>query len=1220
MAADKSLKDLSNAVYKIAENSPKIQKDVKDIRDAVCGTDGILESLYVINKNIENSKKKDSLSKLSGKKSNDINNKLLKSTSSITSVLKNILDDVKKVSRRGDKKIQVNDVGKNNKPTVSLLRRILNAIKNISGRNSERRQESRRLERYPEDRRDRKIKGLETVSRSISIVERLKNIKLKDFLFANRKLKNLSKIMLRSLGLFRNFKNQKEAEGTVSLINSSIDIVKKLGKIWIISKPAQWGERAIEKIFLGDKKTNKGLLGLFRKINSNKRQIQKGKRTMTDILKSCGSFLLTTMILTGIAALSIPAMLGALLMKGVVHLLIGTYKVLSKSSKYIIKGSIALLILSSSVITFALGLGMMTKAIKDMKLKDIGLMIASITGVGLAVAGIGFLVVPIAIGSASLLLISASIGILGLALKAWKTIDAKSAMGNIKEAVGGLREIFGLELGKGDENKSFVKRLGGGLMDIAMGILNFGKSFFIMGSLLLAGATLGLLYHGLKRWSSFDGKSAANNIRTTIGALKDVFGLNEVQGGFGTKLKALGGGVLDLGIALLQSGKAFVQLGTLTVATAMMDVIRLTLKPWQKDFDARPAAKNIKITITALKDALGLDTREPETLDGKGLWNQFKGVVSDALGFGAALLQFGKTFFQMGSILLGIGIMGTIRKSLEKWNNYDSSKSTKNIKNTLIDLKDAFGLTTHKPEKLDGKGLWNQVKGVMSDALGFGATILQFGKTFFQMGSIFLAMGMMNKVRDNLEKWDNYDSKSAIGNIKITLESLKDTLGLNTREPETLDGKGLWNQLKGVGSDIIGFGATVIQFGKMFFQMGSIFLGMGMMNKTRDVLEKWNDYDSSGAIKNIRDTLYNLKDTLGLNTREPETLDGKGLWNQLKGLTGDVLGFGAAILQFGKSFFQMGSIFLGMGMMNKVRDNLEKWNDYDSSSAIGNIRNTISNLKEVMGLINNNEEKEENTTEQKAKWYERVWEGIKNTGKKISTVASGVANGIKSMAKLSGMVDFTSAMAEIKDYLSPYDNYDSSKSIGNIRNTVIDLLSVVKDGDASIKRSNAFKKTSEHIKDGLKDLEKGFKNIKTIQTVHEPIDKTVKSINMLDLEKATVMTDMFKSFAKIGNRPLNKFTDAVNRFVKSCGELIGSMNRLSDSNESIDRTQEVVVDNSTNGSPKNNGSFYIENTKDLAQAIAEAIKSLPINVENNMSDIRLVVDGTSGKKVILSLE
>ena len=45
--------------------------------------------------------------------------------------------------------------------------------------------------------------------------------------------------------------------------------MEKLAKVSIISKPAQWGAKAIEKIFLGDGKKSKGLLKLFRKRKKN---------------------------------------------------------------------------------------------------------------------------------------------------------------------------------------------------------------------------------------------------------------------------------------------------------------------------------------------------------------------------------------------------------------------------------------------------------------------------------------------------------------------------------------------------------------------------------------------------------------------------------------------------------------------------------------------------------------------------------------------------------------------------------------------------------------------------------------------------------------------------------------------------------------------------------------------------------------------------------------
>ena len=93
---EKSLKDLTSAVYKIAENSPKIQKDVKDIRDAIVGTDGLVESVKQLTKKLDDMQKKGTLSKITGKSGNRYDRIIIKSTSSIEKTLNKILDVVSK--------------------------------------------------------------------------------------------------------------------------------------------------------------------------------------------------------------------------------------------------------------------------------------------------------------------------------------------------------------------------------------------------------------------------------------------------------------------------------------------------------------------------------------------------------------------------------------------------------------------------------------------------------------------------------------------------------------------------------------------------------------------------------------------------------------------------------------------------------------------------------------------------------------------------------------------------------------------------------------------------------------------------------------------------------------------------------------------------------------------------------------------------------------------
>ena len=401
MAGEKSLKDLTSAVYKIAENSPKIQKDVKDIRDVICGTNGILETLVSINQ-VAQQNKKGNLEKLTEKsrlKNIDHKKKLLKSTASIELLLKSILGKMDKVG---------------------------------SGRSG-----SGRLSRDTDDR-DR-LRRLGAISKSIEIIERLRGIDVKDFLFAKKKMKNIHKIMTNFLNLFRNFKNTKEMESTISLANSSVDLIKKLSKIAILAIPAKIGAKTIERIFLGDGKKYKGILGILRKLGQNQKTIIAGRLAAKHVKAACTSLFLSAMLLTGIAVVGIPAMLGALFTKGIVWILTGTFKMLTKASPKVLAGSVVLLIMSSSVITFALGLGLMAKATKNFSWKQFGLMVASIGSIAGMLALIGLPVVApfIAIGSGALLLMSASLGLFALSLMTWQNINVKKSMANIETAIGG---------------------------------------------------------------------------------------------------------------------------------------------------------------------------------------------------------------------------------------------------------------------------------------------------------------------------------------------------------------------------------------------------------------------------------------------------------------------------------------------------------------------------------------------------------------------------------------------------------------------------------------------------------------------------------------------------------------------------------------------------------------------------------------------------------------
>ena len=746
--AEANLKDLTSAVYKIAENSPKIQKDVKDIRDAVIGTGGILETINVIVEKLDLSKKKGRIEKLVNKPSLRQDKTLIKNTNSMTDILNKILIQVSKINARPKLKNENINTGRKSRLNADNFKREL-------------------------DRKD-KGKGLESFYKSIDIIDKLKGIKLKDFLFTKTKLKHLGNILKRSLKIFSNFKNKEEAENTICFIESSVGVIESLKKVGKTARLSKKGAKTLDTIYFG-KRGKGGLINLFRNIHKNRKEIEGGKKSIADIHKATGTMLLTSLALTGIAVVGIPAMLGALAMKGIVYLLTGTFFTLSKVSRPVKKGSRVLLAMSVSIIAFSLGLGLMTKAIKDMKLKDVGLMMASIAGIGLTVAGIGLLAAPIALGSASLLLLSASLGLFALTLHFWGNFDAKKPMANIKEAIGGLRETFGLELGKGNEKKSFGQRLKGGLMDIAMGVLNMGSSFFIMGSLLLTGVALGVLYHGLKNWDNFNGTKAAKNIKVAVGTLKDVFGIGDTGKGFTGKLMKLGGGILDMGVTLLQGGKALAEMGIISITTGMSDMIRLFLIPWEK-YNAIPAATNMGIAINSLKNIFGLEEQNDS------LGSKLGRLGGSILDMGSALFNAGGTFVKMGTITIATGMAGKIKENLTVWEDYDSSKPIENMGIAVNGLLNLFGINqlrneNQQAEKKKGllESVGNFMKGVKEAAVRTADTIDTLGDSnnaLAKIKSLDLITSILSSVKKSLTSWDTYDPTNALKNIKKSIFDL----------------------------------------------------------------------------------------------------------------------------------------------------------------------------------------------------------------------------------------------------------------------------------------------------------------------------------------------------------------------------------------------------------------------------------------------------------------
>lgn len=916
--AEANLKDLTSAVYKIAENSPKIQKDVKDIRDAVIGTGGILEAINVIVEKLDFSKKKGRIEKLVNKPTLRQDKTLIKNTNSMTDILNKILIQVSKINARPRLKNE-----------------------NIStGRRS--RLNENNFKREP-DRKD-KGKGLESFYKSIDIIDKLKGIKLKDFIFAKTKMKHISNMMIKFKDMFKSFKNKKEMEATVEFANSSIEIVKKLSKVAIFAIPAQLGLKTIERLFLGSKRKGGGLLAVFREVDNNKKIIKSGSKSMKEILAATGAMFLTSVLLSGLAVTGIPAMLGALAMKGIVWIMKGTFEILNKAKKNALQGSLVLLIMSSSLITFALGLGFMVKAVKGMKWKDFGMMMASIAAISAVFAVIGIPAVTALIGLGSIAVLAMGASLLLFSIGLAKTINT----------------LKGTDWDEFNEMSKSIWKLGleiskVGALSIPIGL---GSS-----ALIMMGGSLFLFGGAIKSWMKLSNiQPALDNIKNAVKSVKDV-----VKGRFDMK-----------------------SVRQLRKVGRTLKVLYKGIKDWDK-FDGLKAAKNIGITIEKLNEVF------KKQIDKKNV----------------------NTYGSVGRVLR------RLYKGLKFWESINSQKATTSVAYAVTILKRTFSGNVDK----------NQVK---------------------TMDTLVKVTSMSSGIIDSLKVWDSYKPGDALSKIETTVNEL-----LN-------------------------------------------IFGMSELKKTQ--LED-----------NVKDAVVKKK------------------------------GFLANITE---------------GVVNVVKTTVDNMNNNATNRGV---KKTMASLEEVMN-----------------------------------------------------------SLFSVKTFLTPWLNFDSTAGITNIQSSIKGILSqimytaeVEKLYGGSVQNpvlGKYFMRTSTHLMSGMNNLSKGLSGLSNFSNLEIPFKNTIKSINKLDVSKASVMLNLFKSFSRIGIKPFDRFTKAVYKFSDSCNDLIEALDNF----EPI--SNNTVTTNENGETTISSGSVSITNSQDLAKAIAEAIKSLPINVQTDISDVRLVVNNETGRRIILSLD
>ena len=359
-----------------------------------------------------------------------------------------------------------------------------------------------------------KQKGLSGI---VDVFNKLKNISLKNIIDGNKKLNKIKE-------LFGNIEKDLDVKGKdfntiIELINATPEILKKLQKIDVkINKVIK--NNVIKKlcdIFIGK---DNSILSLSILLKKHEKSFESARKATKNITILVGNLLTTSILLTVASVTAIPALLGALALKAIVHMLIPIAKTLSKNNKHILKavgsaiifttftglmvistlilkkiadngtsallgsifllgiisinilsfkllggqlknivlGSICLAIMSASLLIFGAALGKMSKETKDVDFIQSAVVAGSIVVLGVAIAAIGipFVAGFIALGSIALLSMSIPLMLFSETLRNVSEVGGEISLINIGKFCAGIAEL-GIAISAGTLSYGAVK-------------------------------------------------------------------------------------------------------------------------------------------------------------------------------------------------------------------------------------------------------------------------------------------------------------------------------------------------------------------------------------------------------------------------------------------------------------------------------------------------------------------------------------------------------------------------------------------------------------------------------------------------------------------------------------------------------------------------------------------------------------------------------------------
>ena len=448
---------------------------------------------------------------------------------------------------------------------------------------------------------------------------------------------------------------------------------------------------------------------------------------------------------------------------------------------------------------------------------------------------------------------------------------------------------------------------------------------------------------------------------------------------------------------------------------------------------------------------------------------------------------------------------------------------------------------------------------------------------FFEMGTLLIAVITMSKVYDNLKKWENFNNTS-INNFEYAYDELRRIFKFDEPREDT---GGIFGILGSAFEETL---FAMANKNKIFSEMAIIGVAVKTMDWVYDRLKKWENF-SDTSLENFSNAYSKLRDIFKFDEPREDT---SGIFGRWGGAIDDWL---CAAADKNKTFAEMATMTITVSTMSWIYDRLKKWESFNESS-IDNFDKALFKIKNVLDRFGETEDMY--NTKYQMEDLDDIMCTYISTAKKVSKNEKDI-------------LTFDRLTNVIRSTLSGWNIEEFEGKTGSIVRSLENIFDIVEEPGKRY-RKNVDKTIS--LFRGLRHVE----NLNYAKTT-KPLRTIIDKVNRLDIEKATALTDMFKSFANVREKSIfSSFQDSVEEFTEACIKLVDAINGNTDALNSGDNetsSSDGNTNTNTNGSTEKRGTaVQLMNIDELAQAIAQRIGGG--RTPNVISTVDLRINGQGG--------